>query len=92
MKINPRSISKQIVELSKSFPCIMLTGARQTGKSTLLKSLLPEGMNYVSLDDFRAANDIPHGNTELKPGIVLCTAPELIPLGKGNYGFPISAL
>ena len=57
MNINPRSIGKQIIELSRSFPCIMLTGARQTGKSTLLKSLLPEEMNYVSLDDFRAVDE-----------------------------------
>ena len=85
MKINPRSISRQIVELSKSFPCIMLTGARQTGKSTLLKSMLPEGMGYVSLDDFRAVDEAktdPIGFLEER-GTPLCIdeiqyAPELL--------------
>lgn len=31
------------------FPCVTLTGARQTGKTTLLKSMLPN-YNYISLD------------------------------------------
>lgn len=74
MNINPRSIGKQIIELSRSFPCIMLTGARQTGKSTLLKSLMPEEMNYVSLDDFRAVDEAkadPIGFLEER-GVPLC--------------------
>ncbi|MBR6061665.1 MAG: ATP-binding protein, partial [Spirochaetales bacterium] len=31
------------------FPCVTLTGARQTGKTTLLKNMLPD-YNYVTLD------------------------------------------
>ena len=38
--------------MSAHYPCVLLTGARQVGKSTLLEELLPTGMNYVTLDDY----------------------------------------
>ena len=44
-----RKFGSQVKSALKYFPCITLTGARQTGKTTLLRSLLPE-YNYVSLD------------------------------------------
>ena len=34
----------------KSFPVVVLAGARQTGKSSLLRRMFPQG-RYVSLDD-----------------------------------------
>ena len=49
-----RTMAAKVQELSRNFPCVMVTGARQVGKSTLLRSLLPEGMRYVTLDDERA--------------------------------------
>ncbi len=45
-----RTAAAKIMELHRVFPCVMVTGARQVGKSTLLRSILPEGMRYVSLD------------------------------------------
>lgn len=48
-----RTMAAKVLELSRSFPCVMVTGARQVGKSTMLKSLLPDGMCYVTLDDER---------------------------------------
>jgi predicted AAA+ superfamily ATPase len=45
-----------------------------------------------TLADLKAAATIPLGNAELKPGVVLCSAMEMFPLGKGNYAFPISAM
>lgn len=48
-----RSLSAKVAELTRSFPCVLLVGARQVGKSTMLKEMLPEGMRYVTLDDFR---------------------------------------
>lgn len=45
----------RITELSSCYPCVLLTGARQVGKSTLLKQLMPAGMRYVTLDDFQLA-------------------------------------
>ena len=45
----PRDISSKILDLKKSKKVILLTGPRQTGKSSLLKKLFPK-MSYVSLD------------------------------------------
>ena len=50
-----RSAETQVNSLSRFFPCVMVTGARQVGKSTMLKKLMPEGMRYVSLDDYLVA-------------------------------------
>lgn len=48
-----RTMAAKVQELSRSFPCVMVTGARQVGKSTMLRSLLPENMQYITLDDER---------------------------------------
>lgn len=45
-----RSIEDVIEKSDKTFKCVLITGARQTGKSTLLKNLFPE-KKYVSFDD-----------------------------------------
>lgn len=45
-----REISEKIVYLSQKFPVITLTGTRQCGKSTLLKTSFP-AYAYVSLED-----------------------------------------
>lgn len=44
-----REISSNIAELVSEFTGIVVTGARQVGKTTLLKQLFPDH-NYVSLD------------------------------------------
>jgi len=44
-----RSIEKEIIEALDFFPILLITGARQVGKSTL--SLKFEGFNYITLDD-----------------------------------------
>ncbi len=44
-----RDMESKIKELGRYFPVILLTGARQTGKTTLMKLLFPD-MCYVSLD------------------------------------------
>ena len=46
-----RNVAKKIKELSENFIVVLVTGARQTGKTTLLKSLMPDNMTYVTLDD-----------------------------------------
>lgn len=46
-----REAKKTIIEVSKAFRVLLVTGPRQVGKTTLLKSLKPEEMNYVTLDD-----------------------------------------
>ncbi|MBF0441236.1 MAG: ATP-binding protein [Oligoflexales bacterium] len=44
-----RKIEQQIHEVVKYFPALVLTGARQMGKTTLLQQLFPD-YNYVTLD------------------------------------------
>ncbi len=48
-----RSVAGKIEELTRYYPCVLLSGARQVGKSTLLRRMLPEGMRYITLDDFQ---------------------------------------
>jgi predicted AAA+ superfamily ATPase len=44
-----RNIQNQVIELSGKFPALVLTGARQTGKTSLLRRIFPQ-YSYVSLD------------------------------------------
>ena len=49
-----RHMEEQIEALSKTWPAILLTGPRQSGKTTMLKNLAKKeniGRSYVSLDD-----------------------------------------
>lgn len=49
-----RHMESKITELSKSYSAILLTGPRQAGKTTMLRSLAEKediGREYVSLDD-----------------------------------------
>lgn len=80
-----RSLQQKVQQLSDFFPCVLVTGARQVGKSTLLRSMLPPDMGYVTLDDYveaeRARQD-PRGFLE-RHGTPLCIdeiqyAPELL--------------
>lgn len=50
-----RAMSTKVEELNQFFPCVLVTGARQVGKSTLLQHIMPEGMRYVTLDDYTVA-------------------------------------
>lgn len=45
-----RSLEKKIVYAQKNFKTVLVTGARQTGKSTMLKKVLPD-KRYVTFDD-----------------------------------------
>ena len=46
-----REIEKRIDKISKTFRVLVVTGPRQVGKTTLLESMMPEGMTKISLDD-----------------------------------------
>ncbi len=46
----PREIEPLLKRISSQFPAIALTGARQTGKSTLVKKVFPN-YTYVTFDD-----------------------------------------
>lgn len=71
-----RNISEKLIKALKRSPVVLLTGARQTGKTTLIKHLLTkEGYSYVSFDDIRylsASQEDPIGflNNLKKPAIL----------------------
>lgn len=46
-----REATEVIKKISDTFRVLLVTGPRQTGKTTLSKSLKPENMGYVTLDD-----------------------------------------
>ncbi|HOE34212.1 MAG TPA: ATP-binding protein [Anaerolineaceae bacterium] len=46
-----RQIEETILKSSATFPVILLTGPRQTGKSTVLRHLEQPGRTYVTLDN-----------------------------------------
>jgi len=46
-----RDIEPILIKSLKSFPVVALTGPRQTGKSTLLRTLFRDGYQYISFDD-----------------------------------------
>lgn len=47
----PRTLSTHALSASTLFPVLLITGARQVGKTTLLRDLSEAGRTYVSLDD-----------------------------------------
>lgn len=47
----PRLVATSLAERLRVMPAVVVTGARQTGKSTLAQALAPETRRYFSLDD-----------------------------------------
>ena len=46
-----RDIENKILALSKEYSCILITGPRQAGKTTVLRQLMSDDREYVTLDD-----------------------------------------
>ena len=47
----PRLVESRLTEYLRVMPAVVVTGARQTGKSTLVRELTPGPRRYFSLDD-----------------------------------------
>lgn len=50
MRYVPRVLGKTVLDAAKHFPALLLTGPRQSGKTTLLRRLFPRA-GYVLLED-----------------------------------------
>ena len=46
-----RTVEETIIEVSRSFPCVVVYGARQVGKSTTIDMLFADQCKKVTLDD-----------------------------------------
>lgn len=46
-----RDIESKLLAVSKEYSCLLVTGPRQVGKTTVLQRLAEEGRDYVTLDD-----------------------------------------
>jgi hypothetical protein len=54
----PRLLAPQVRDALKAAPVVVVTGARQTGKSTLVRSIEPQGKRlYLTLDDIELRGD-----------------------------------
>lgn len=47
----PRTLNDVWLDASKQFPALLLTGARQVGKTTFLQHLCEDSRTYITLDD-----------------------------------------
>src|SRR3972149_4499342 len=84
-----RSVEAVLKKGASEFPAVVLTGPRQSGKTTLLMHLFGKSHRYVSLDppDVRAAAmEDPRGFLEMYPPPVIFDevhyAPDLLPYMK----------
>jgi predicted AAA+ superfamily ATPase len=50
MPMKDRTLADTLLRAKKTFPAIVVTGPRQSGKTTLLKYLFQDSFNFVSLE------------------------------------------
>ena len=70
-----RVLAKVILRALKTFPAIVVTGPRQSGKTTLLKMLFSKSHRFVTLEDpdvrIRAKEDPLHFLEQYEPPIII---------------------
>lgn len=79
MKYIPRLITNRLIKLLEHFPSIVVVGARQVGKSTLIKHLFPQ-YSYVLFDPY-----IDVENARKDPDLFLNNRPTPLILDEVQY-------
>ena len=86
MKLQPRVLGKTIRKAIKTFPAVVITGPRQSGKTTLLNMLFSKSHTFVSLENpdirIRAKEDPLSFLSHYKPPLIIDEiqyVPELLP-------------
>ena len=51
MRYIKRDIEEKIRSLNEEYACILITGPRQVGKTTVLRAIMDDSRTYVTLDD-----------------------------------------
>ncbi|HWZ43708.1 MAG TPA: ATP-binding protein [Candidatus Saccharimonadales bacterium] len=103
MRYVPRKLEKTVIDGSRGFPSVVVTGPRRAGKTTLLRRLFPNA-GYVLLEDpdvqARVRSDPRTFLEQMKPPVIfdeIQNTPELLnyvrtlidhkPAGKGQWFF-----
>lgn len=76
----PRTLSKTIESVSRTFPVLLITGPRQVGKTTLLTMCADEKRGYVTLDDLQARQ-----LAQTDPALFLQTYPPPVIIDEVQY-------
>lgn len=75
MELKRRTLAQTIIKAAKTFPAIVLSGPRQSGKTTLFKMLFSKTHTFVSLEEpevrIRAKEDPLGFLNQYKPPVVL---------------------
>ncbi|MDI6733820.1 MAG: ATP-binding protein [Planctomycetota bacterium] len=75
MEFKPRVLARTIYKAIETFPAVVLTGPRQSGKTTLLKMLFANTHTYVSLENpdvrIRAKEDPISFLNQYKPPVII---------------------
>lgn len=73
--MKPRILARTIQKAMKSFPAIVVTGPRQSGKTTLLKMLFAKSHRFVTLEDpdvrMRAKEDPLRFLEQFRPPVII---------------------
>lgn len=65
LRVVPRLLAAAVDRVAQTMPVVVVTGARQTGKSTLVRRLLSEERPYYSLDDLDVREQAQRAPAEL---------------------------
>jgi predicted AAA+ superfamily ATPase len=73
--MKPRILARTIQKAMKSFPAVVVTGPRQSGKTTLLKMLFAKSHRFVTLEDpdvrMRAKEDPLRFLEQFRPPVII---------------------